>query len=160
MEYKEKANDSYEDLAQITGLAYTSIVKVFRDPGSTGANIMTKVCKALHIPNEIAKADQDKGLVMPLQGFTVNLAQGDGPKRFVRMNAVLKFSKESEESEFNARKPQIRDTIITILNSKRPEDLLKREGKVYLKEEIKSQINSFLISGKVEEVYYVGFQIN
>ena len=37
---------------------------------------------------------------------------------------------------------------------------LKREGKEYLKEEIKSAINSFLIEGNVVEVYYVAFQIN
>jgi len=79
---------------------------------------------------------------------------------FVRLNAVLKFSSSSKSEEFEARKPQIRDTIISILNSKRPEDLLKKEGKVYLKEEIKASINSFLIDGKVVDIFYVGFQIN
>ncbi len=102
----------------------------------------------------------DEGKAMSLEGFTVNLAKGDGPRRYVRLNAVLKFSQDSQENEFNARKPQIRDTIIGILNSKRPKDLLKREGKEYLKEEIKAAINSFLVDGKVLDVYYVGFQIN
>ena len=51
-------------------------------------------------------------------------------------------------------------TVIGILNSKRPEDLLKRDGKLYLKEQIKSAINSYLIDGKVVDVFYVGFQIN
>jgi flagellar FliL protein len=102
----------------------------------------------------------DEGKAMSLDGFTVNLAKGDGPRRFVRLNAVLKFSSESIEKEFQSRKPQIRDTIIGILNSKRPKDLLKREGKEYLKEEIKAAINSFLVDGKVLDVYYVGFQIN
>jgi flagellar protein FliL len=106
------------------------------------------------------KKKVDEGLVMPMKGFTVNLAQGDGPRRFVRLNAVLKFSKESKKEEFEARKPQIRDTIISILNSKRPKDLLKREGKAYLKEEIKSAVNSFLVDGQVIDLYYVGFQIN
>ncbi len=95
-----------------------------------------------------------------LETFTVNLAQGDGPRRYVRLNAVLKLSADSEIAEVEARKPQIRDTIIGILNSKRPEDILKRDGKLYLKEQIKSAINSFLIDGKVEDLFYVGFQIN
>lgn len=95
-----------------------------------------------------------------LETFTVNLAQGDGPRRYVRLNAVLKLSEDSEIAEVEARKPQIRDTIIGILNSKRPEDILKRDGKLYLKEQIKSAINSFLIDGKVVDVFYVGFQIN
>lgn len=105
------------------------------------------------------KQDED-GLLLPLDAFTANLAQGDGPRRYLRLNAVLKFSVKSKEAEFKARKPQIRDSIISILNSKRPGDLLKREGKEYLKEEIKASINSFLVDGKVIDVYYVGFQIN
>ena len=101
-----------------------------------------------------------KETLVDLETFTVNLAQGDGPRRYVRLNAVLKMSQDSELTEIQSRKPQIRDTIISILNSKRPEDLLKRDGKIYLKEQIRSSINSYLIEGKVEDIYYVGFQIN
>lgn len=103
--------------------------------------------------------DISKESLVDLATFTVNLAQGDGPRRYVRLNAVLKMDKESELSEVEARKPQIRDTIIGILNSKRPEDILKRDGKLYLKEQIKSSINSFLIDAKVIDVFYIGFQI-
>ena len=102
----------------------------------------------------------NKENLLPLDPFTVNLAQGDGPRRFVRLNAVLKMDDKSKSEEFEARKPQIRDTIIGILNSKRPEDLLKREGKTYLKEEIKTAINSYLIDGRVVDIFYIGFQIN
>lgn len=109
---------------------------------------------------EAIEKKESEGILLTLHPFTANLAQGDGPRRYVRLNAVLKFSKDSKEAEFNARKPQIRDTIISILNSKRPEDLLKIEGKSYLKEEIKAAINSFLVDGNVVDVYYVGFQIN
>jgi flagellar protein FliL len=98
--------------------------------------------------------------LLPLDNFTVNLAQGDGPRRFVRLDAVLKMSDDAKAPEFEARKPQIRDTIISILNTKRADDLLKKEGKSSLKEEIKSSINSFLVDGKVEDVYYISFQIN
>jgi flagellar FliL protein len=98
--------------------------------------------------------------LLPLEMFTVNLAQGDGPRRYARMEAVLKMSDDAKAAEFEARKPQIRDTIISILNTKRPEDLLKKEGKQFLKEELKAAINAFLVDGKVEDVYYIGFQIN
>jgi flagellar FliL protein len=106
------------------------------------------------------EAQEEDGILFPLTGFTANLAQGDGPRRFIRLQAVLKFSKNSNEEEFKARKPQIRDTIISILNSKRPDDLQKIEGKTYLKEEIKAAINTYLVDGHVIDVYYVGFQIN
>jgi flagellar FliL protein len=109
---------------------------------------------------ETGEAVEEDGLLLPLEGFTANLAQGDGPRRFVRLTAVLKFSKESNEDEFKARMPQIRDTIISTLNSKRPADLLKLEGKNFLKEELKSAINSFLVDGHIIDIFYVGFQIN
>lgn len=101
-----------------------------------------------------------KETLVDLASFTANLAQGDGPRRYVRLNVVLKMSEDSELAEIEARKPQIRDTIITILNSKRPEDILKRDGKLYLKQEVKSAINSFLTEGKVADLFYVGFQVN
>lgn len=111
--------------------------------------------------NAVKKAfKKDDGILVSLDGFTANLAQGDGPRRFVRLEAVLKFDKKHSQKEFDARKPQIRDTIISILNSKRPKDLLEKQGKEYLKEEIKSAINNFMIDGTVTDIFYVGFQIN
>ena len=76
------------------------------------------------------------------------------------MDAVLKFDSNHNKKEFEARMPQIRDVIISLLNSKRPRDLLDQNGKKFLKEEIKSSINNFIINGNVLDVYYVGFQIN
>lgn len=98
--------------------------------------------------------------VINLEPFTVNLAQGDGPRRYVRLSLVLKMTEQSLDTEIDARKAEIRDTIISLLNTKRPEDILKKEGKFALKEQIKAQINSFLIDSKILEVYYVNFQVN
>lgn len=108
------------------------------------------------VAEDPTKADD----LLVLDPFTVNLAQGDGPRRYVRLDTVLRLSKNAKKEEIEARKPQIRDTIISILNTKRPEDLLKKEGKTFLKEEIKASINSFLVDGSVEDVFYTSFQIN
>ena len=110
--------------------------------------------------DELVQPKKMEGEMFPLDPFTVNLAQGDGPRRYLRLNTVLQFTNDAKKEEIESRKPQIRDTIINILNAKRPEDLLKKEGKVYLKEEIKAAVNSYLINGKLEEVFYTGFQIN
>ena len=77
-----------------------------------------------------------------------------------RLQAVLKFSKGANKKEFETNKPKILDTVNSLLNTKRPEDLLKREGKEYLKAEIKDSVNAFLVDGKVVDVYYTSFQIN
>ena len=117
--------------------------------GHGGAEVKAEV--------EGVKAD---GLLYPLEPFTANLAQGEGPRRFIRISLVLKFSKETKKEEIDARKPQISDTIISMLNAKKPEELLKKEGKEYLKEEVKTSINNFLVDGQITDIYYVGFQIN
>lgn len=121
---------------------------------------MEKSSDVVDEKSETGEAKEQSGKLFPLDGFTANLAQGDGPRRFIRLSAVLKLNNEANEEEYKARKPQIRDAVISILNAKRPQDLLKTEGKDYLKEEIKSSINTFLVNGKVIDVYYVGFQIN
>lgn len=104
-----------------------------------------------------AKVD---GLLYPLDPFTANLSQSNGPQRFIRIGLVLKFSKETKKEEVDTRKPQINDTIISMLNAKKPEELLKKEGKDYLREEIKTSINNFMTDGQVIDIYYVNFQIN
>ena len=101
----------------------------------------------------------DQENLVELASFTVNLAQGDGPRRYVRLNTVLKLDNTSELSEIEARKPQIRDAIISLLNSKRPKDILKQDGKFFLKEQIKASINSFLIDAKIVDIFFNGFQI-
>jgi flagellar FliL protein len=150
-------------MGAVAFLQFKSFQKISTEPSIQDV-VKAEMKSAAEAAN--AKSDGTKeeapneGQLFPLEGFTANLAQGDGPRRFVRLNVVLKFNPEAKETEFKARKPQIRDSIISILNAKRPEDLLKKEGKTYLKEEIKASINSFLIDGRVEDIYYVGFQIN
>lgn len=129
---------------------------------------LTQLLKEQNLSSEVTDATGEqknvevvkKENLLPLDSFTVNLAQGEGPRRYVRLDAVLKMSDDAKAPEFEARKPQIRDTIISILNTKRADELLKKEGKSYLKEEIKASINSFLVDGRVEDIYYISFQIN
>lgn len=109
---------------------------------------------------EEAKPVAEEGILYQLDPFTANLARGEGPSRFIRLTIVLKFNKDSKKEEVDAKKPQISDAIISMLNSKKPEDLLKTEGKAFLKEEIKNSINSFMVDGQVLDIFYVAFQIN
>ena len=125
--------------------------------GEHGAPAGEEVAGAAGEKEQKVKAE---GLMYPIDPFTANLAQGEGPKRYIRISLVLKFTKETKKEEVDARKPQISDSIISMLNAKKPEELLKREGKEYLKEEIKASINNFMIDGHLEDIYYVGFQIN
>lgn len=106
------------------------------------------------------KTVAEEGILYQLDPFTANLARGEGPARFIRLTIVLKFNKDAKKEEVDAKKPQISDAIISMLNSKKPEDLLKTEGRAFLKEEIRNSINSFMVDGQVLDIFYIAFQIN
>jgi len=108
----------------------------------------------------INKVPEMDGNLFELLPFTANLAQGDGPRRYIRTQIFLKTTKESDKAELDQKVPLMRDKVITLLNTKRPEDLLTQEGKTFLKEEVKSGINSFLTHSEIIDVFYVSFQVN
>ena len=91
--------------------------------------------------------------------FTANLA-GPASTHYVKVTVNFEMSKDWDEDEAKARKPQFRDKVISLLNSKQPADLQSTEGRNYLKEEIKTVSNTFLRKGKVEGVYFSAFVVN
>lgn len=91
--------------------------------------------------------------------FTANLS-GPASTHYVKLSVNFEISKEADEEEMKQRKPQFRDKIISLLNSKKPEDLQGPEGRTFLKDEIKSVVNSFVTKGKVDGVYFSTFVIN
>ncbi len=89
--------------------------------------------------------------------FTANLNGKPGASHYIRVNVNLQLGKMLQDEEMKNRSPQIRDTVITLLNSKGLKDLQSRDGRKFLKEEIKIAINSFLETGKVVGVYFSTF---
>jgi flagellar FliL protein len=106
------------------------------------------------------KKNTESGKMINLDMFTVNLSTpGSISPKFVRVSISLEVATDDVESEVNFKVPQVRNTIIDLINSKRPSDLAAVEGREYLKEEIKTSINSFLLSGKIKNVYFTGFAL-
>lgn len=91
--------------------------------------------------------------------FTANLS-GPASTHYVKVNINFEINKDADEEEFKQRKPQFRDKILSLLNSKKPADLQSSEGRSSLKEEIKTVVNGFVQKGKVEGVYFSQFIIN
>ncbi|MBC7384553.1 MAG: flagellar basal body-associated FliL family protein [Cryobacterium sp.] len=97
---------------------------------------------------------------IPLEQFTVNLSTpGGNNQKFVRVNVALELASEEIEKEIQAKMPQVRNSIIDLFNSKRPNDLVSAEQREYLKEEIRNALNSFMNSGKVKSVYFTNFAV-
>ncbi len=106
---------------------------------------------AAHAPSD--------SLFFSVGDFTANLA-GPASTHYVKVTVNFEMSKEADEEELKARKPQFRDKVISLLNSKQPADLQNSEGRNSLKEEIKTVSNTFLKKGRVEGVYFSAFVVN
>lgn len=108
-------------------------------------------------PGEAATAPQAR--FFALGDFTANLA-GPASSSYVKVTVNFEISQDADEEEMKQRKPQFRDKVISLLNSKKAADLQSPEGRNYLKEEIKTVANTFVTKGKVEGVYFSAFVIN
>lgn len=108
-----------------------------------------------------AKKTGDFGKMVTLDQFTVNLSTpGSVNPKFFRVNIALEVPNDDAESEVTSKMPQVRNTIIDLINSKRTSDLATAEGREYLKDEIKNGVNSFMVSGKVKGVYFTNFAVS
>ena len=54
IEWQEKGDDSYSDISTISGVAYDTVVKCFRNPSTVGADKFLRISRVLHIPQELA----------------------------------------------------------------------------------------------------------
>jgi flagellar protein FliL len=93
------------------------------------------------------------GKIVPMETFLVNLAGTRGNK-LVKINMELEVDGAKVEDELDKRKPQVRDIIIILLSSKTYDQVTTKEGKEFLREEVKDTINSFLVKGNIKKVYF------
>jgi flagellar basal body-associated protein FliL len=107
------------------------------------------------------EANVDAGKMITLEPFTVNLATAVGSQpRYVRLNLTVELEEGADDSEFKAKTPRVRDTVINLLNSKKPTDLATTEGRELLKDEMKRSLNGFLTVSKVKGLYFTNFAIS
>lgn len=100
-----------------------------------------------------AQQTEEIGKVVPLETFIVNLAGSKG-RKVLKVNMELEAKGADVIQEIDNRKAQIRDFIIIILSSKTYEEIATKEGKDQLRNEIRDNINTFLVKGKIANVYF------
>lgn len=99
------------------------------------------------------------GKLIPLETFLVNLAGSRG-RKLAKINMELEVEGERVEEEIDKRKPQIRDIIIIMLSSKTHAQVSTKEGKDFLRTEIRDTVNAFLTKGKIKSVFFTEFIYN
>ncbi len=98
------------------------------------------------------------GTIYSVDTFIANLASTDG-KRYLRITMDLDYSENELAEELEGRLPQIRDSILMILTTKRFEDVNNIDGKIALRNEIVEKLNSFLQKGSINNIYFTEFVI-
>lgn len=96
--------------------------------------------------------------LVSLEPFVVNVA-GEAYPRFLKLKIELEADSEKTKKELDARRPQVRDTTILLLASKRLPEVSEFEGRALLKEDLKSRISALLDDGQVSAVMFTEFVV-
>jgi flagellar FliL protein len=96
------------------------------------------------------------GPMLALDPFIANLADQSG-SRYLKATFQLEFSGKTVPEGFEARSPQIRDLLLTLLTSKTFDEIRTPEGKQDLREEIIRRVNQTLDRDVVKAVYFTEF---
>jgi flagellar protein FliL len=99
-------------------------------------------------------------MVYTMEKFVANLA-GE-PKRTLRIQVNLDMMNARSYSEImdEENRARARDTILRILNEKTFTDLESLQGKLFLKDEIISNVNKSLRIGLVKDIFFSDFVMN
>lgn len=98
------------------------------------------------------------GTMYPLEPFLVNIDDAE-ETRFLKTALTLEFDGEEVQPEIEKRIAQVRDNILLLLSSKGFSDVRTSDGKYILREEILERLNSILVTGQVNNVYFTEFVV-
>ncbi len=109
-------------------------------------------------PGKGGTAERPLGPIYALDTFIVNLADKGG-KRYLRVAIDLELGNSEMKDEIVKRLPQVRDSILMILPSKRFDDISSADGKIALRDEILETLNGFLTRGQISKIYFKEFVV-
>jgi len=124
------------------------------------------------VATEKAKVDKKKGakevapIYVALDAFTVNLVPENG-EQFLQLIISIEVSDLHMGDKVKSYTPKIRNNVMMLLSGKKASELITREGKVTLTNEIRDLINQILEPGSkaspenapVKEVLFTSFII-
>jgi len=139
-------------LGVLGGVAYTLFLK----PKPEETEEMAKPQKKA-APKKEKKEGTGIGALYPLENFIVNMADAGGT-RYLRVTLQLELDDTKKFVEaLDMRKPQLRDAILTVLASKRYEEVSSAQGKLILKQELLRRLNSLVSEGSIVNIYFTEF---
>lgn len=110
---------------------------------------------------EAKTADNDSPAVRimhEMKPFIVNLL-GDKGKRYLKAKIVAEVGDEGIQKELANRDAEIRDAILLLLAGKSFDDISTPNGKIALRVELVTRLNSILVQGRVRNLYFTEFVV-
>ncbi len=104
------------------------------------------------------EVQQTPGSIFPMDTFIVNLAD-EGGKRYLRITMDLELTRGTVSDDLKKRLPQMRDSILMVLPSKRFEDIRTVEGKTSLRNEIIANLNGLFGQERISNIYFTEFVV-
>ena len=98
------------------------------------------------------------GKIFPLDTFIVNLADEER-SRYLRVTMDLELLEAADAETLNERLPQVRDSILMVLPSKRYADIASMEGKTALRDEIISKLNGLFTRSVISNIFFSEFVV-
>ncbi|MGD9809200.1 MAG: flagellar basal body-associated protein FliL [Deferribacterales bacterium] len=140
-------------LGVLGGAAYMMFLK----PKPTDTAETQPAKKQAAAPKKEVKEGGGIGPLYPLENFIVNMADTGGT-RYLRVTLQLELDETKKFAEaLDLRKPQLRDAILTVLASKRYEEVSSAQGKLILKQELLRRLNSLITEGTIVNIYFTEF---
>lgn len=90
-----------------------------------------------------APAKREKPTYLPLENMVVNLADPGG-ERFAQIGLTLDLENEKAAEEVKAVLPSLRSQVLMLVSQRSSEELLKRDGKEKLADDIVAEISRAL----------------
>ncbi len=102
--------------------------------------------------------DAALGPLFSLETFIVNLADQER-NRYLRVSMDLELVESTGTNDLEERLPQVRDSILMILPSRRFDDIASMEGKSALRDEIIAKLNSLYNKEVVSNIFFTEFVV-
>ena len=96
--------------------------------------------------------------VYTFEPFIVNLMDSANI-RYVKVMMEIELSSTEVTDEIEAKKPAVRDMVISLLSNRSYSELLGVRGKTQLREELLRRMNQILTTGTVTRIYFTEFVV-
>jgi len=99
-----------------------------------------------------------RGTIVLMENVVVNL-QGDGRTHFLKVAPGLEVANAEAATEIEERMPELRDLVISHFASRGVTEVIGREGREQVKQELLADINNRLQHGQVLNIYFSDFVV-